>query len=192
MSFARLLFSTATVSELPRPSATGLPRREAAIALVEECLRKVFTFYPVLTSTAIFGALESVYRHGGQYASPLEHWNLRMVLAIASLCQSTEKGDAHYQRAVAHAFAAAEHREVVIQPGQMSSLQAILLLVLYSMMNPSHFSPWYCNGMAARVMVDIGLHQDPPEEAHMRPAHLETRRRVFFCGYMLDRLVSDV
>jgi hypothetical protein len=110
-----------------------------------------------------------------------------MVMAIGSLCRSSRNGDAQYQSAVSHAAAAAEYREAAIQPGSVASLQSILLLVLYAMMDPSHFSPWYTIGVAARVMVDIGLHQDPPEDTRLKPAQIELRRRIFHCVYMLDR-----
>lgn len=187
MSFARLVFSTASVNDLPAVSVDALPPREFAVALAEEALRKVLAFCPVLTNSAVFGALETAYQHEGRFCTPQERWNLRMVLALGSLCRSSKHGDAQYQSAVSHAAAAAEHREAVIHPGSIASLQSILLLVLYAIMDPSHFKPWYAVGIAARVMVDIGLHQDPPEDTHLKPTQIELRRRIFHCVYMLDR-----
>lgn len=187
MSFARLVLSTASVEEMPPPSINALPTRDVATTLVKECIQKVFVLYPVLSETAIFGSLEAAYQHGGNYCLPADRWNIRMVLAIALLCRSQSKGDVHYQSAVRHAAVALEQREAVIQPGSVAAVQAVLLLVIYSTLDPSHFSCWYLIGVASRIMVDIGLHQEGTEDARTKPSQLETRRRLFYCVYSLDR-----
>ena len=165
----------------------ALPPRDLATTLVEECMHRVFSLYPILSDTAIFGSLEAVYQHDGHYCAALDRWNVRMVLAIALLCRSQTKDDAQYQSAVRHASIALEQRESVIQPGSVTTVQAVLLLVIYSVLDPSHYSSWYLIGVASRIMVDIGLHQEPSEELRMKPSRLELRRRLFYCVYSLDR-----
>lgn len=187
MSFARLVLSTACIEEMPSSSGLTLPPRDIATGLVQSCIAKVLILYPVISDTALFGSLESVYQHGGRFSSPWDRWCVRMVLAIAYMCHSRAHGDLHYRNAVSHASVALEHRESVIQPGSMTAVQAILLLVVFSMLDPSHFSCWYLVGVASRVMVDIGLHQDPTEDVRVKRSHLESRRCVFYCVYTLDR-----
>ena len=189
MSFARLLISTASEEEMPQPSANALPPRDLATVLVQECLQRIFSLYPVLSDTAIFGSLEAVYQHEGHYCAALDRWNVRMVLAIALLGRSQAKDDTQYQSAVRHASIALEQRESVIQPGSVEAVQSILLLVIYSILDPTHYNCWYLVGVASRIMVDIGLHQEPAEETRMKPPRLELRRRIFHCVYSLDRSV---
>ena len=191
MSFARLVLSTASVNDMLVPSNSPLPPRDFATHLARDFIRKVSTLYPVLSETAVFGSLEAVYQHKGLYCSPWDRWVVRMVLAIALLLRSQLKGDSDYKNAVLHACAALEQREAIIQPGSMAAIQAILLLVIYSLLDPSHFNSWYLVGVASRIMVDIGLHQEPPEEIRMKSSQLELRRRIFYCLYSLDRLVCS-
>ena len=189
MSFARLVLSTACVTELPQASIAVLPPREMAVGLLQDCIQRVFTMYPIFSDTTVFGCLEAIYQHSGRYCPPHDSWNVRLILAIASLGRSQRKGDVQYQNAVSHAAIALEQREAVLQPGSVSTVQALLLLVIYSMLDPSHFDCWYLVGVAARVMVDIGLHQDPGAagESRLKPAQMDFRRRIFYCVYALDR-----
>lgn len=188
MSFARLAISTATTEPLPVSDHISLPSREIATALVQACLRDVFSVYPVLTETLIYGYLESVYQHNGQYGSSLAIWNVRLAIAIGLLLRSRHKGDADYETACRHLAVALNHAETVLQPGIATTTQAVLLLLLYSILDPAHFSPWYLLSIAVRVWIDIGLHQEP---AHLkRPSHVvQHHRRLFYCIYSLDRYV---
>ncbi|MCJ1386365.1 hypothetical protein MMC17_009491 [Xylographa soralifera] len=189
MSFARLVLSTSSVEEMPRFSSNALPPRELGRELVQRCLREMFSLYPVLTDTAIFGSLDAVYQQRG-YITALHRWDVRLSFAIALMSRSPSKGGQMYRDAVRHASSALEDAEAVILPGSIASLQAILLLVLYSMLDPSHFNSWYLIGVASRVMADLGLHQDPAEELRVKEPHLILRRRIFSCVYTLDRAIS--
>ena len=186
MSFARLVLSTSSVEEMPRFSSNTLPPRELGRELVQQCLQEMFSLYPVLTDTAIFGSLDAVYQQTG-YITASHRWDVRLSFAIALVSRSRSKEDHLYRDAVRHASSALEDAEAVILPGSIASLQAILLLVLYSMLDPSHFNSWYLIGVASRVMADLGLHQDPTEELRVKESHIVLRRRMFSCVYTLDR-----
>lgn len=68
--------------------------------------------------------------------------------------------------------------------------QQMLLLVQYSTRDPRHFDSWYLAGAAARMTVDLGLHQDPPKSAKIKDSVVDLRRRIFYSVYLLDRLVD--
>lgn len=55
------------------------------------------------------------------------------------------------------------------------------------MQDPHHLDSWYLVGAAARMMVDLGLHQDPPRSVKMKDAQLDLRRRIFHSVYSVDR-----
>ena len=187
MSFSRLVLSTSAVNTMPHYYEPDLPPREIACGLIQKCLNEVFVMYPVFTDTATFGSFEAVYQPRGYASTPLHWWNTCMILAIAYISQSHTKDDVMYQKAVRLASTALESAESVIHPGSVAGLQALLLLVIYSMLDPSHFNCWYLVGVASRVMADLGLHQEPTEEQRMKEPQLMLRRRVFYCVYALDR-----
>lgn len=114
---------------------------------------------------------------------------LRMVLAIASASVSEQNNDKMHQRAWAFVSEALTYAEEVLRPGSISGIQAILLLAQYSFVDPARFRSWYLVGMAAKVAIDLGLHQDPPTEVFTNHDRLDIRRRVFHCIYCLDRFV---
>ncbi|KAI4135798.1 MAG: hypothetical protein LQ347_000344 [Umbilicaria vellea] len=188
MSFARLVLSTSSKEAMPPFATNVLPPRYAATPLVQHYLDYVFILYPFLSEAALFASLDNLYQDAGRHATPMDHWTIRMVLAIALASRSRYNGDSQYRDAVRHAAAALEWGDRVLQPGSRVAIQALLLLVQYAMLDPFHFSSWYLIGVASRVMVDLGLHQDPPEELRMKDAHLTLRRRIYSSVYALDRL----
>lgn len=133
--------------------------------------------------------MDAVYQSGGRFAKPFDHWMLRMVLAIASASVSYHNNDKSHQRAWALVSDALTYAEEVLRPGSISGIQAILLLAQYSLVDPVRFRSWYLVGMAVKVAIDLGLHQDPPTEVLTNPDRLDIRRRVFHCIYCLDRFV---
>jgi hypothetical protein len=112
-----------------------------------------------------------------------------MVLAIASASVSYHNNDKNHQRAWALVSEALTYAEEVLRPGSITGIQAILLLAQYSLVDPVRFRSWYLVGMAVKVAIDLGLHQDPPAEVLTNPDRLDIRRRVFHCIYCLDRFV---
>ena len=170
----------------------SLPPMDEAILSIHHYLNTVSVLYPVLSETVIFGSLNAVYQHHGRYARYVDHWNVRMIFAIASITQSTSKNDVQYNDAVHHASSALERAEAVLQPGSAVGIQSMLLLLLFALLDPFHFSSWYLIGVASRAMVDLGLHQDPAEDTKIRESDIDRRHRIYQCVYMLDRLVPFI
>lgn len=110
-----------------------------------------------------------------------------MVLAITLASWSRSHGDTHYQDAVRHATGAYEYIEDVVQPGCLTGIQAMLLMVIYAMLDPHHFKAWNLIGLASRAMVDIGMHQDPPTDSRSNEQDREMRRRIYATIFSLDR-----
>ena len=187
MSFARLVLSTSSKEIMPTFKINLLPQRLAMTPLIEHYLEHFHTLYPFLTETKLFTAVNDVCWDNGRFASPINHWTTRMVLAIALASMSRKRGDTYYQDAVRHVAAALDNIESVVQPGSVIGIQAMLLLVLYAMLDPHHFNSWYLVGLASRAMVDIGLHQDRPKELRLADADRDIARRVYASIYSLDR-----
>ena len=188
MSFAQLVLSSAALEKLPKFAGDMLPPRYAATPIIQHYLENIYVLYPFLNEMKLFASLDAVYQDGGRYASPMDVWTVRLVLANAFASLSRRRGDTQYQNAVRHAAFAVERAETVVQPGSVRGIQAILLLAQYAMLDPLHFNSWYLIGAAARAMVDIGLHQDPHVAAQARNPEIHLRRRVYHSIYALDRL----
>ena len=190
MSFARLVLSSATLGRMPILANDMLPPRYAATSLIQHYLENIFVLYPFLNEIKLFGSLDAVYQDGGRYATSMDQWTIRLVLAIACSSLSRQRDDAEYQNGVRHAALALERAEMVVQPGSVQGIQAILLLAQYAMLDPGHFNSWYLIGAAARAMVDLGLHQDPQMDLGINDKELNLRRRVYHSTYTLDRSES--
>ncbi|KAF2171272.1 hypothetical protein M409DRAFT_63623 [Zasmidium cellare ATCC 36951] len=192
MSYARLVLWACSKDPLPEGMAQPLPPRYAATALIQHYLNNIFVLLPVFDEASFYASVDNVYSRNSHQAEPLDHWLVRVVLAISSASMSEQRGDQRYMEAIGHVCAALESSEDVLHPGAINSIQAIVLLTEYAMLDPHHFDSWGLIGAASRAMVDLGLHQDPPKGTAMPKGKLELRRRVYHCIYALDRSTSLV
>jgi hypothetical protein len=186
-TFANLLLSVATVGDPPPRTPNALPARHEATPLLQHYFDYIFVQLPFFVETNFWTSVDAVYQSGGRFAKPFDHWMLRMVLAVASASVSYKNNDKSHQRALALVSEALTYAEDVLRPGSITCIQAILLLAQYALVDPGHFRSWHLVGMAVRVAVDLGLHQDPPAEVLSNADRLDMRRRVFHCLYSLDR-----
>ena len=114
------------------------------------------------------------------------------------------------------AMPSAEYREGSVNG--LEQLQAVLLLAGFALLRPVAPGLWYITGVAVRLAVDLGLHHEEPAEVDVqqrrasqkedeRKAHVDPslqgitpssrrgwirdlRRRLWWCTYSFDRLVS--
>lgn len=192
MSFAKLLLSTACKEDLPSIESRGLPPRYAITPMINHYLENIYVLFPFFSETDLMSSLSRIYHEPSLLVSaePLDVWNVRLILAIAYASRSQRKGDENDKTALQHVAAARGLASYVLHPGSIAGLQALLLLVQYSLVDPAHFDSWYLIGMASRLVVDLGLHCEPPPETKITKGDLDLRRRIFHCVYAFDRLIS--
>jgi len=157
------------------------------MALVQYYIDNIFALYPAFSETAILNALDAVYQVNGRIVSDFEYWLLYMVFAIGSTAQSRSNRDTNYAEGLAWVGRALHFADKVLIPGYVSQIQALVLLVQYSMFDPAHFDSWQLIGFACRAIVDLGFHQDPPKELQTDKNNIEMRRKLYYCVYSLDR-----
>lgn len=187
MTFARLILAATNNDSIPKSSVFQLPSRASAMALTQYYLDNIFALYPVFSETALINALDAVYQESGRPVTDYEHWLLYMVLAIGSSAQSRNRMDEFYLQGLTWVGRALRFADKVLIPGYVSQIQALVLLVQYSMLDPTHFDSWQLIGFACRAIVDLGFHQDPPKEEQTDKKTMEMRRKLFYCVYSLDR-----
>ncbi|PYH41035.1 Zn(II)2Cys6 transcription factor [Aspergillus saccharolyticus JOP 1030-1] len=191
-SFANLLLSLSLADPLPKRSLRPLPPRHEITHLLQHYFDTIYIQLPFFAETNFWTSVDAVYQSGGRFAKPFDHWIVHTVLATSSASLSYEWGDESQQDALSYITQALQRAEDVLRPGSIQGIQAIMLLAQYSLFDPKHFRSWFLVGMAVRVMVDLGLHQDPPVEVQSSTKHLDLRRRILHCLYSLDRGASTV
>lgn len=191
MSFAKLLRSIAVKQTIPTFTNAELPPRSAISHLVDHYFENVHVLLPFFSETEFMSSLSRVYQESvAVEISPFDMWCVRLVLAISSASMCQVRGDEYYNAALCHMGMAMQLAEYVLYPGSISGIQALLLLVQYAIVDPEYLDSWYIVGMASRLLVDLGLHSEPAPETRMSKSALDLRRRIFYCTYALDRLVS--
>ncbi|KAK4685133.1 hypothetical protein P7C73_g5030, partial [Tremellales sp. Uapishka_1] len=117
-----------------------------------------------------------------------------MVLALSTMASSRFVDPPDELRACSEAFhaEAMKHLDAVFEEQGYVGLQAILLLVWYALLNPDKGSIWFLVGLATRTCVDLGLHNEYNVQVESLDAlELDMRRRLFWCTYKMDRLLSQ-
>jgi hypothetical protein len=185
-----LILSAATKEALPSGMKKELSAETTTsdTALIKLYVDNVCPILPILDETHVWRSWHAVSSRDGN-ATAMDYWTSRLILAITSAMQSQQRGDTKYFDALGHICAALDVADQVLHPGSIYSIQAMFLLVQYSLLDPSHFDSWTLIGAASRAMIDLGLHQDPSKSSNTPREKLELRRRVYHCIYVLDRLV---
>ncbi|OJD19749.1 hypothetical protein AJ78_00248 [Emergomyces pasteurianus Ep9510] len=184
-SFAGLLLRVAAAKPLQLAGDNrSLPPRPAACTIIQHYLDNIYGLAPFFIQTNFWTSFDAVSQDGARFAKSFDHWIVHMVLAISQASTS------HAQIARHHVSIALEYAEDVLHPGSLVGIQAILLLAQYSMLDPEHFRTWYLIGSAARVVSDLGVHQEHLSEFYVNKTTLDLRRRIFHCVHSFDRYVS--
>ena len=150
-------------------------------------MTNIYCLFPCFSETALLTILDDVYQQDERVIKDSDYWLLYLVLAIGSAAQSQSVDDEHYNDGVDFVCRALPYANRALAPGSVTQIQSLLLLTLYSMLDPSHFDTWHLIGFTARAVVDLGLHQDPPVSSGTDRAALDMRRKIFYCTYALDR-----
>lgn len=188
MTFARVVLAAATNDPVPEPKTTSLPPEQTMRALVRFYETSILPLYPVFHRSSLHALVSELYEEENPRSiRSSEYWLFWMVLAIGSAAQSRSKRDESYLNAVEFVARALPHADRALMSGYVTQLQSLLLLTQYSMLDPAHFDCWNLIGFTCRAVVDLGLHQDPPNIQQLDQDALDARRRTFYCAYALDR-----
>ena len=161
ISFNGLLRSTSIRRPLPEVSPKRLPPRYMVVTLIQHFIDIFLVLYPIVTGVSIFKSVEMIYQCQGVYASAMDHWVFPLVMATSLISHSRMHGNTNSSHASENISIAFEYSEEVCRPGSIQGLTAMCLITLYSLCDPHRFNSWYLIGMVSRVLVDLGLHQDP-------------------------------
>ncbi|KAF3923413.1 hypothetical protein ABW21_db0206243 [Orbilia brochopaga] len=181
---------------LQKPSPAAFPDRNTAEHLANAYFNQANPQIPILHAPVFMRKLTSVYdwlseRPGSTEVDlPEEHvpmlYYMNMVFAIATGMNANYKSMPEQF----HASAMKYIDTIFSAPNRLDTLKGVLLLALYSLMRPAVPGVWYVVGSALRICIDLGLHQETPQVLRVLDAlTIDTRRRLFWCAYSLDRQV---
>ncbi|RDW61670.1 hypothetical protein BP5796_11562 [Coleophoma crateriformis] len=72
-------------------------------------------------------------------------------------------------------------------------LQAVLLTIVHSLIDPDGCDAWTLTHIAMAHAVDLGIHREVSRSSdRFSPTSIEIRRRVFYCVYSLDCSISTI
>ena len=117
-------------------------------------------------------------------------FSVSIVLAISTSSLSRSSDSIISGNAVKLFHLALFFREFTGLPNTVIGVQSILFLIQFAALNPSVLDAWYLIGVGMRTCVDLGLHQDPHPQSSVLPSLLETRRRLWWSMYSVDRSMS--
>ncbi|EWC48962.1 hypothetical protein DRE_00267 [Drechslerella stenobrocha 248] len=191
MSFSKLILRAASLQQDIVPSITScpLPDRDTALRLIQHYLDTIFSHYPFFDETSLFMSVHAVFRDETT-ASSRDLYICYMVLAIATVSISKGADATAKLRAAGYVTAAIGHSRQILVPYSTIGIQATLLLIQYALLEPATYNPWYLIGVASRIMIDLGLHQDLQKSAKQTANEAELRRRIFYSVYTYDRYIS--
>ncbi|KAI8991577.1 fungal-specific transcription factor domain-containing protein, partial [Mycotypha africana] len=75
---------------------------------------------------------------------------------------------------------------------KISTVQALLLMTSHQMGTMKSPRAWLYSGMAFRMAQDLGLNRNCDNWSNITPEERERRKRVFWCCYMVDRIISAI
>lgn len=177
---------------MPEPSLPSrysgsieMPTREIQMALVDQFFSERYESIGLIPRFYFYEQIETK----GLLITPLL---LNIIYAHASrfvIIPDCPKTEVFYQRA----------RRLVDDFMDVPRVSTVVALCLLSLYEPSpaiyrpgsyHCRQWQYSGMACRMALELGLYDDSNIHSSLTPVEIETRRRVFWGCYDLDKFQS--
>ncbi|KAL1898459.1 hypothetical protein Sste5346_003362 [Sporothrix stenoceras] len=198
---------TSQPSEHTKPTGPVLPSRETAISLIDIFLSQYEVQYPIVVGDDMaqividcYGDKEGEEREYVSVDREKNAWNqfiLNMVFAIALVVLSRENPES-LSLAKSFSSAAMADFSTIMQRKSVRTLQCLLFLLLWSILDSSSAPIWYISGLCMRMCVDLGFHSEttigvsaggssPPS-----PAEMDVKRRLFWVTYTFDRTLGTL
>lgn len=163
--------------------------------LFENYMKRVIAQYPIFYSSDVVRFFNSVFHHPtpgsepGTLATSYEIYVVSLIMAI-SLTTSARTQQVHANSIAVSLFNTAMQQIHAVCTNDLMGLQAILLLLEYTFLNPSVANVWFLSGFTTQICIDLGLHQETREDLKADPLTVDIRRRVFWCAYEMEIATS--
>ncbi|KAF2248493.1 hypothetical protein BU26DRAFT_336140 [Trematosphaeria pertusa] len=173
----------------PQPATNYLDSidHKTANGLFHNYLDRVITQYPIYHRNHVTAAFNSIYHpaiNPGQ-DSPRNRYIVSIIMAI-SLSTAARTKQKKANNAAHNLVRQAMQWIPDVATNDISGLQAILLLTQYIFLNPTMADLWLLTGLISQAVIDLGLHQELPNDARISAYERDMRRRLFWCAWEME------
>lgn len=158
-----------------------------ASGLFNNYLERVVTQYPIYHRNDVTAAFNAVYVpiSSPRQATPRDRYIVSIIMAISlSTAARTKQREANV---LASLFVRQAMQYLPdVTTNDIPGLQAILLLTQYVFLNPGIADVWLLTGLISQAVIDLGLHQELPNDAKVTAYQRDMRRRLFWCAWEME------
>jgi hypothetical protein len=148
----------------------------------------VQTQYPFLDWSRVSIWFQNVVHRNS--SDPEEMFFLYMIFAIGSQIYNTHSTTANIYTKMYYTKAL-ENIGPLVEITTLDTVQAYLMLSVFSQKMPDASSIWQTTGLAIRTAVILGLHREPfrkPDKDEATQKLKQLKYRIFWCAYGLERI----
>ncbi|KAF2187490.1 GAL4-like transcription factor-like protein [Zopfia rhizophila CBS 207.26] len=180
----------------PQPATMSLESIKRHTRQVDQIfdnyLDRVITQYPIYHKNDVIAAFRSIYHpsHPGQ-DTPRDRYMISIIMAI-SFSTAARTNQEGMNRIASDLVKDAMQYLPVVATNDLPGLQAILLLTQYIFLNPSMANLWLLTGLISQACIDLGLHQELPNDARVSAYERDMRRRLFWCAWEMEVAVCAI
>jgi hypothetical protein len=176
----------------PQPSKSLfhdiIPDEVGANQLFQNYLDRVITQYPIYHRNDVTTAFNSIYHRKATIQGDDSVRNRYIICIIMAISLSTT-ARSKVKKANELAFQLVRHAMQWlpdVATNDVSGLQAILLLTQYIFLNPRMSDLWLLTGFISQAVIDLGLHQELPNDPRVSAYQRDMRRRLFWCAWEME------
>jgi hypothetical protein len=165
-----------------------IPDNIGANQLFQNYLDRVITQYPIYHRNDVTTAFNSIYHRKATRQGEDSVRNRYIICIIMAISLSTT-ARSKVRKANELAFQLVRHAMQWIPEvatNDIAGLQALLLLTQYIFLNPRMADLWLLTGLLSQAVVDLGLHQELPNDSRVSAYQRDMRRRLFWCAWEME------
>ncbi|KAF1847512.1 GAL4-like transcription factor-like protein [Cucurbitaria berberidis CBS 394.84] len=165
-----------------------MPDEVGANTLLQIYLDRVITQYPIYHRNDVTTAFNSIYHKTASTPGEDSFRNRYIVSIIMAISLSTSARH-KVQKANETAYQLVRHAMQWIPEvatNDIPGLQAILILTQYIFLNPRMADLWLLTGLISQAVIDLGLHQELPNDNRVSAFQRDMRRRLFWCAWEME------
>lgn len=176
-------------------ASLGKPHFDDLLIWTKNYFKNWHAIFPFIHAPSLLDVLANVGAQGLATVSNADQVIIRAVVSL-SLQDSRQTLGNRFRPSKEYVFRDVKHAIADVsftfcEPATIHNVQALVAvqLLFISMLKFNLASR--LGGMIARMAFNLGLHRCPSRFSHFKPLEIEIRRRLFFCIYCLDRILSQ-
>ncbi|KAI9376126.1 hypothetical protein BJX61DRAFT_553141 [Aspergillus egyptiacus] len=170
-------------------SPTAVPSRVADF-LILTYTSLIIHSCPILCEDEAKGAFDAVLASVFNPACDARNMYIVSLIMAISLSTAARNKLARAQSLATALFKNAMLHLSTVLTNDLQGLQALLLLIHYTFLNPTVGNLWLLTGISSEACIELGLHQEVQPGSGLSPLDLDKRRRIFWCAWEMEIGVS--